>query len=83
MTAMADFSLYLVTDRSLARGRALVDLVREAVAGGVTCVQLREKQLDTRTFVAAARELRAALRPLGIPLIINDRVDVALSLIHI
>jgi len=74
---MADFSLYLVTDRSLARGRALADLVREAVAGGVTCVQLREKQLDTRTFVAAARELRAALRPLGIPLIINDRVDVA------
>ncbi|MBP8655265.1 MAG: thiamine phosphate synthase [Kiritimatiellae bacterium] len=74
-----DYSLYLVTDRALARGRPLVELVREAVAGGVTCVQLREKQLGTREMLAEARALLAVLRPAGVPLIINDRVDVALA----
>lgn len=74
-----DYSLYLVTDRGLARGRASVDLVREAVAGGVTCVQMREKDGGTREFIAEARALLAALRPAGVPLIVNDRVDVALA----
>lgn len=54
-------------------------IVREAVAGGVTMVQLREKDCSTAEFVALARELKATLRPLGIPLIINDRIDVALA----
>ena len=74
-----DYSLYLVTDRALARGRPLADVVRAAVAGGVTCVQLREKEASAREFVAAARELLALLRPLGVPLIVNDRIDVALA----
>ena len=74
-----DFSLYLVTDRGLARGRPMVTIVREAVAGGVTCVQLREKSCETREFLEAARALRAATRELGVPLIINDRVDIALA----
>ena len=74
-----DYSLYLVTDRSLARGRASSDVVREAVTGGVTCVQLREKNCGTREFMEEARAVRAATRALGVPLIVNDRVDVALA----
>ena len=74
-----DYSLYLVTDRALARGRPLADVVRAAVAGGVTCVQLREKEASALEFAAAALELLALLRPLGVPLIVNDRIDVALA----
>ena len=74
-----DLSLYLVTDRPLSGGRDMAWIVREAAAGGVTMVQLREKDCSTSEFVALARELKAALQPLGIPLIINDRVDVALA----
>ena len=74
-----DLSLYLVTDRPLSRGRDMAWIVREAAAGGVTMVQLREKDCSTSEFITLARELKAALQPLGIPLIINDRVDVALA----
>lgn len=74
-----DLSLYLVTDRGSSRGRAAADIVREAVAGGVTCVQLRDKHSPTRELIAEARRLMALLRPAGIPLIINDRLDVALA----
>ena len=49
-----DYSLYLVTDRGLAKGRALLDIVRAAVQGGVTCVQLREKTCSTREFIEEA-----------------------------
>jgi thiamine-phosphate pyrophosphorylase len=71
--------LYLVTDQSLTRGRPLADVVEAAVRGGVTCVQLREKQLDTRDFLAMALVLKGLLGPLRIPLVINDRIDVALA----
>ena len=74
-----DLSLYLVTDRGLAGGRDMSWIVREAVAGGVTMVQLREKDCSTAEFVTLAKELKAALQPLGVPLIINDRIDVALA----
>lgn len=74
-----DYSLYLVTDRSLSLGRKTVDIVAEAVAGGVTCVQLREKHCSTREFVNEARILHTFLHQLKIPLIINDRIDVALA----
>jgi len=74
-----DYSLYLVTDRALSRGRATVDIVREAVAGGVTCVQLREKSCTTQEFIEEAQKLHALLAPLSIPLIINDNVEVALA----
>lgn len=74
-----DYSLYLVTDRSLCGSRSLLSIVEEAVAGGVSCVQLREKNLDSRRFVEQAKALRSLLQPLDIPLIINDRVDVALA----
>ena len=78
-TAPFDLSLYLVTDRHLSGGRDMAWIVREAVAGGVTMVQLREKDCSTAEFIALARELKTTLRPLGIPLIINDRIDVALA----
>ena len=71
--------LYLVTDRPLALGRDLIWLVQEAVQGGVTLVQLREKDLDSRHFIELARRLHEVLAPLGVPLLINDRVDVALA----
>ncbi|MBR4826337.1 MAG: thiamine phosphate synthase [Bacteroidales bacterium] len=71
--------LYLVTDRPLSLGRDIEWVVTEAVKGGATIVQLREKDIDTRTFIELARKLKEALTPLGVPLIINDRVDVALA----
>lgn len=76
---MTDLSLYLVTDRGLSLGRTTVDIVRAAVAGGVTCVQLREKECSTRQFVIEARAVRELLAGTGIPLIVNDRIDVALA----
>ena len=79
---MPDYSLYLVTDRGLSLGRATVNIVRAAIAGGVTCVQLREKHCATREFIEEARAVRQLLDALEtkIPLIINDRLDVALAI---
>lgn len=74
-----DYTLYLVTDRKLAGGRHFDDIVRQAVEGGVTLVQLREKELSTRDFVRLAIGLRNLLHECRIPLIINDRLDVALA----
>lgn len=74
-----DLSLYLVTDQAASLGRPIEEVVEQAVAGGVTMVQLREKDAPTGQFVALAKKLMAILLPLGIPLIINDRVDVALA----
>ena len=71
--------LYLVTDRDLSLGRPLEEIVSEAVAGGVTMVQLREKDAATGEFVELGRRLMSLLKPLGVSLIINDRVDVALA----
>lgn len=71
--------LYLVTDQGSAGSRTVADVVAAAVQGGVTCVQLREKQLTTRDFVAQAMAMKALLQPHGIPLVINDRIDVALA----
>ncbi len=76
---MVDYSLYLVTDRSLSRGRTTCEVVKAAIAGGVTVVQLREKDCSTREFIAEARALKQLLLGTGIPLIINDRLDVALA----
>lgn len=74
-----DLSLYLVTDRGIAGGRDLKEQVLKAVQGGCTMVQLREKDIDTRYFVEEARALMQALSGTGVPLIINDRIDVALA----
>jgi thiamine-phosphate pyrophosphorylase len=71
--------LYLVTDQSLMRGRPLADVVAAAVQGGVSCVQLREKDLGTRDFLAQALLLKTLLAPWRVPLVINDRIDIALA----
>jgi len=71
--------LYLVTDRALCGNRSIADVVIEAVSGGVSCVQLREKDLSTRAFIEEARIILKLLKPYKVPLIINDRVDVALA----
>ena len=74
-----DLGLYMVTDSGLARGRRLLDIVDKAVAGGVTLIQLREKECPTRAFVALGRALKKHLTGKQVPLIINDRLDVALA----
>ena len=74
-----DYSLYLVTDRELARGRSTVEVVKAAVSGGVTCIQLREKDCSTLEFIEQARAIKNFLEEREVPLIINDRLDVALA----
>ena len=72
-----DYSLYLVTDRGLARGRSTFEVVQAAVNGGVSVVQLREKECSTLEFIQQARSIKEFLNTRHIPLIINDRLDVA------
>jgi len=79
MSQPFDLSVYLVTDRPLCLGRDLLDIIGRAVRGGVSMVQLREKQAATREFVELARAVKAMLAPLGVPLLVNDRLDVVLA----
>lgn len=74
-----DYSLYLVTDRELSRGRTTLEIVQAAVRGGVTCIQLREKSSATREFIEDALKIKDFLKAHNISLIINDRVDVAMA----
>lgn len=76
-----DYSLYLVTDSTPAilGDRCLKQVVEAALRGGVTVVQLREKTGDTAQLVATARQLHEITRRYNVPLLINDRVDVALA----
>ncbi|MGD9054251.1 MAG: thiamine phosphate synthase [Desulfobacterales bacterium] len=76
-TANIDYSLYLVTDRGLARGRSILEIVTAAVNGGATVVQLREKECSTLEFIEQALIIKAFLKTRHVPLIINDRLDVA------
>ena len=71
--------LYAVTDRSWLRGRLLADCVRQAVEGGATFVQLREKDAPFDEIVALGRELGAICREADVPFVIDDDVDVALA----
>ncbi|MDR1275378.1 MAG: thiamine phosphate synthase [Candidatus Accumulibacter sp.] len=74
-----DYSLYLVLDPDLCGGLdGMVHTARQAVAGGVTIIQLRASAWKKRRWLDAALALKALLAPLGVPLIINDHVDVAM-----
>ena len=75
-----NYSLYLVTDRDLSLGRSNLEVIQSAVEGGVTVVQLREKDSTTREFFEEGLKIRDYLRSKHIPLIINDRIDIALAL---
>jgi thiamine-phosphate pyrophosphorylase len=77
MSAPFDLSLYLVTDPEMTARRGLLETVAAAVDGGVTMVQLRYKNAPARAIIEAGRALHTLLAPRGIPLIVNDRVDVA------
>jgi len=79
MTPKSDFRLYLVTDRPLSGGRDITEIVLKAVSGGVTAVQLREKDCSSREFLQQAAALKKALAGKGVPLIINDRADIAMA----
>ncbi len=74
-----DYSLYLVTDRKLSLGRSLLEVIKPAVDGGVTIVQLREKEVDSREFYREALGIKEFLDSRGIPLIVNDRLDIAIA----
>jgi thiamine-phosphate pyrophosphorylase len=71
--------LYFVTDRGLCGGKPLAEVVLQAVRGGAACIQLREKSVSTRFFVEEAGRIKELLTPFKVPLIINDRLDVALA----
>ena len=73
-----DLRLYALIDPAVAGGRTLTDLARR-IAGSATLMQLRDKHGSTRAMVEEARALRAVLEPKNIPLLVNDRVDVALA----
>ena len=71
--------VYLVTDRASLCGKSLDDVILLAVKGGAAMVQLREKDVSTRFFIEEARRIKKILASYTVPLIINDRVDVALA----
>lgn len=75
-----DWSLYVITDRRAAGPRSILDVVEAAIQGGVTVVQLREKEATTRQMIQLGQALHELTQRAGIPLIINDRVDVALAI---
>ncbi|MGQ7792659.1 thiamine phosphate synthase [Faunimonas sp. B44] len=74
-----DLTLYGILDPARSRGRPLPDLARAAVSGGATLLQYRDKTGSTRQMVDAVRAIRAAVAGSGVPLLVNDRVDVALA----
>lgn len=74
-----DYSLYLVTDRSLMTTDTLSEAVEQAILGGCTMVQLREKNISSLDFFKLATEIKAVTDSFGVPLIINDRIDIALA----
>ena len=76
---MIDVRLNAIVDPERANGRALGELARLVVAGGATLIQLRDKLGSTRRMIAEARAVKAALAGSGAPLVVNDRVDVALA----
>ena len=71
--------VYLVTDRASLFGKSLDEVIFQAIKGGAIMVQLREKDVSTRFFIEEARRIKKILSPYTVPLIINDRVDVALA----
>lgn len=74
-----DLSVYVITDHRLSRGRAAGEVVTEAIAGGATCIQLRDKELSTREYFHLAKMLRELTLGKDVTFIINDHVDVAIA----
>jgi len=70
--------LYAVTDRMWTGRQTLLEQVEDALKGGATCVQLREKELDEESFLQEAYEMKALCEKYGVPFFINDNVDIAI-----
>ena len=79
MKAQPDYSIYLVTDDGCLQGRAFIDCVREALEGGVTLVQYRAKTASSAEMYAEALQMKALCDSFNVPLIINDRLDIAMA----
>lgn len=75
----ADYRLYLVTDRNCLQQQTLEQAVEQAILGGVTLVQLREKAIASKEFYERALRIKAICHRYNVPLLINDRVDIALA----
>ncbi|GHV08087.1 thiamine-phosphate synthase [Spirochaetia bacterium] len=75
-----DLLLYLCTDRVLSLGRPITEALEAAIAGGITMVQLREKNASTREFYDIALEVQRITKKHGVPLVVNDRLDIALAI---
>ena len=73
-------SLYLVIDKNSCKNKDIFYVLKEAIKGGVTIVQLREKYLSARELINLGKKIKSFLRPYNIPLIINDRIDIALAI---
>ena len=79
MKAQPDYSIYLITDDGCLQGRTLLNCVREALEGGVTLVQYRAKTASSEEMYAEALQLKALCDSFNVPLIINDRLDIAMA----
>ena len=77
--AKEDLVLYAITDRRWLDGKSLAEVVEESLKGGVTFLQLREKELDSETFLEEALKIKTVCRKYKVPFIINDNVDVAVA----
>ena len=74
-----DLSLYLVTDRRWLIGKTLAEEVEDAIKGGVTFVQLREKELNHKEFLIQAKEIRKITHRYNVPFVINDNIEIAIE----
>ncbi|EJP6473861.1 thiamine phosphate synthase [Clostridium botulinum] len=72
-----NYELYLITDRRFLKGRELKKVVKDAILGGVTTVQVREKNVSTREFYNVSKEVKEVTDYYKVPIIINDRLDIA------
>ncbi|MHB8033742.1 thiamine phosphate synthase [Clostridium botulinum] len=72
-----NYELYLITDRRFLKGRQLKKVVEDAILGGITIVQVREKDVSTREFYNVAKEVKEVTDYYRVPIIINDRLDIA------
>ena len=75
---MEELKLYLITDSDILKGRDFYHCIEEALKGGVTMLQLREKEADGKEFLEKAMNLRELTRKYGVKFIINDRIDIAM-----
>ncbi len=74
-----DWTLYVITDAKLSRGRSHLEVAQAAIEGGTSIIQFRDKEMTTRQLVETAGKIKELTEEADIPLIVNDRLDVALA----